>query len=146
MKTYTLPRSGGTSVEFRGSLIAEGGFPDNHLFDVSPKGKPIGAIQRGHRLELYRTEGGRLILHVWFMSGWENEPDYFETQPLGLMEEVASYLKAYGSERIMSQFVGPPAGSLNAALNREQIIRGYLRQYESAVTDLLEGSQPERID
>lgn len=146
MKTYTLPRSGGTSVEFRGSLIAEGGFPDNHLFDVSPKGKPIGAIQRGHRLELYRTEGGRLILHVWFMSGWENEPDYFETQPLGSMEEVSSYLKTYGSNRIMSQFVGPPAGSLNAALNREQIIRGYLRQYEAAVTDLLGDSQPERID
>lgn len=145
MKTFILERSGSTPVEFDGELISAAGFSEHHRFDYA-RNKPIGIIQRGHRLEIYRTASGKLILHIWFMSAWPNEPDYFETKAFGSIAEIADELKAYGQDRIIRQFVGPPAGSMNARLNRDSIIKGFKLQFDGAVTDLLSELQPERID
>lgn len=146
MSTHILPRSGATPVEFDGDLIASGGLRPDFDFEFSPRGKPIGIIQRGHRLELYRTASGKLVLSIAFRSAWPNEPEYAEVHILRDLPQLWQALGSYRAERIMNQYVGPPAGSFNAIANREGIVKAYTLQFDSAATELLAEQTPERID
>lgn len=141
----TLKRSGLNPVEFDGKLIASGGLAADHQFERNAKGKPVGLIQRGHRLELYKSAGGPHILSVQFRSAWINEPEYSEVSGFYDLRGVAVYLNSYSTHSLMLHFVGPPAGSMNAKKNLPSIIRAYELQFRSAVAELFGSLPAERI-
>ena len=140
----TLKRSGLNPVEFDGKLIASGGLAADHQFERNAKGKPVGLIQRGHRLELYRSTES-FVMSVQFRSAWINEPEYSEVSGFYDLRGVAVYLNSYSTHSLMLHFVGPPAGSMNARKNLPSIIRAYQLQFRSAVAELFGSLPAERI-
>lgn len=133
-------------MKFSGELASSGGFPGDFEFETTKSGKPVGHIQRGHALELYRTEKGNLILFIEFLSAWDNEPGYFEVHVTNNQAETLRVISDYRENRIMNQFVGPPPGSLYAKKNRDNLIKSYKLQFDDAVTELMGFFEPEVIE
>lgn len=146
MQEITLPRSGLSDVRFTGTLVSSGGLPDDFEFETTLAGKPVGRVQRGHALRLYRTAGGKTVLFIEFQSAWDNEPPYFEVHVIADYREALKVLDEYRNLRVMKQFVGPPPGSLYAQKNLSNLIKSYKLQFDDAVTELAGAFDVEEIE
>lgn len=58
MQEFVIPRTGFPSVRFNGDMIAE-------AVATPPKGRA-----QWYELRLYRTESGKLVLHIGYRSTW----------------------------------------------------------------------------
>jgi hypothetical protein len=120
---FTLTRTGDAPLRFEGALVAQAG-------DCDRGGREL---TRWHELTLYRTEGGRHVLAVNFMTRWGGERDVSTVEIVDSPEAVVDMLRAYDPVTPASPFPPGPA----YADKQARLVAGLVSQYQAAVSDLL---------
>ena len=117
-ETITLDRTGQVPLRFTGQLLAE----SESKLDAGPLQK------RWHRIRIYRTNGGSLILAVRFNTLWPNESENDVAQ---VCADNKALVKALSEYDPCSGWRGHPAGARGAekknATLRQTITDAYRR-------------------
>jgi hypothetical protein len=82
MQEYTVTRDGQKDLRFSGELLAE----------VNNKWVAGKDNSRWHELSLYKTAGGKYVLHEVFRTQWQGEIDRHGAAVYGTAEEVLDTL------------------------------------------------------
>lgn len=125
----TLPRTGDAPVTFEGELVAEqpARFTDDR--------------QRHHKLAVYRTRDGSLVLHIHYQTDWKGEePD----DVVGVWQgpraahDLAQYLRDYDPTCRVAGY--PPGPGFRE--KQERLLFDIAHRYEAQVGRLL-ASRPD---
>lgn len=146
MTTYTLKRTGQNPLQFDGELIGSGGPEADFQFPLSERGHPTGQITKFHRVEIYRTKGGKWIVAILFRSAWPSEPEFHMAEVADSPEGVQGIIDDYRENDLENNYIGPPEGTENAMKNGARLWAAYANQFDKAATDALSSLQPEVID
>lgn len=127
MKQYRLERTGERWLVFEGELIAQ-----------SDGQWAAGKEQnRWHDLRLYRTAGGRYVVHVIYRTKWEGELDYSWAE-IATVDEFADVLRSYEPAINVQGFPDRPQYTTRQAA----LLAWIRRRYGAQVVDLLRDITP----
>lgn len=123
MEKYKLDRAGEPPLVFTGQIIAES------------KGKwAAGKEQnRWHDLCLYRTQGGKYVLEIYYQTHWEGELGHRTAFEVSGAEELTDVLRVYAPAQYVQGFPDHP----QYEQKQHNLVSWIVRRYESQVSELL---------
>lgn len=134
---YRLDRTGQPPLAFVGEFIA--GAYGEDLLDERRKNP------RWHDLELYRTQGGRYVLHVRYRTEWKDEVGYDEVAVVEGPGDVVAVLKNWEPTACVAGY--PPGPTFER--RQERLLAEVRARFDRCVSDLFGQLGPEfteRID
>lgn len=123
MNTITLPRTGDSPLRFQGELLAEAGGPRFNGQDIN----------RFHVLQIYRSDGGRFVVAIEFVSRWQGEAGANEAHVCRSGDDVRRVLREYEPIGDRVGFPDKP----EFADRQRRLTTAIREQYDACVSELL---------
>lgn len=128
---YRLDRTGRLPLAFRGEHLA--GVDGEDFLDDQRKNP------RWHTLDLYRTQGGKYVLHVRYFTGWKEEVGHDEAAILDGPGEVAAELHGMDPTAHVAGFPEGP----QFEKKQKRLLEAIRSRFDSCVSELFAQLGPE---
>lgn len=134
MREHKLERTGACPVVFEGSVVARS------------TGRRLGGKDhnRYHDITIYKTVGGRHVVHIEYITQWEGELNFSDVEVVDEPVEVTAFLQEYDPCSYVQGFPNRP----QYAERQENLLNWLRNKFETQVADVLvdlDGAE-ERID
>ena len=131
MTTFTLPRTGDRPLQFDGDQLA-----------ATDSRQSQGPCQtRWYELSLYRTDGGKYAVAIGYRTQWQGELPRDEVHVEDTLPGAVEVLRTTVPELPLHAF---PAGEHFDA-KRAHVAGAVRACYETAISELLENVEPEKM-
>jgi hypothetical protein len=130
-ESFRLMRTGNRPLSFQGKRIAEATSEDHEA-------------SRWHEIELYRTEGGKWVAVVKFLTRWQGEDNRFSAE---IFDDADSAIAWFRSHSPIDGLIGYPPGDVYE-IKQHRLEKQLSQRYQTAISELFARvpEADERID
>lgn len=123
METFTLDRSGQAPLQFTGELLSE----SDGLRQANKE------HTRFHNVSIFRTQGGKYVLHICYETRWQGEVGYSWAVTLSQPWHVAKAIEEYDPTSHVAGY--PPHPTYEK--RQQRLLEDIRSRWQQQVSDIL---------